>query len=57
VTRNHGNRTRSVRDALRERGVRFDFFVDSVEGGRTPFDRETAVRRAAKAMQRVARAA
>jgi hypothetical protein len=46
-----------VLDALRERGVRFHYFVDSAEGVRTPFDRATASRRAAKAMNRLARTA
>jgi hypothetical protein len=55
VTRNNANRPRSVLDALRERGVRFHYFVDSAEGVRTPFDRATASRRAAKAMNRLAR--
>jgi hypothetical protein len=43
-----------VRQVLHDRGVRFHYFLDSAEGVRAPFDRETASRRAAKALNRVA---
>jgi hypothetical protein len=50
----NGIRPKTVRESLRERGVQFHYFVDSAEGVRAPFDRETASRRAAKAMSRLA---
>ena len=50
-------RPRTIREALSDRGVAFDLFVDSAEGVRAPFDREVAARRATKALRRVLRAA
>jgi hypothetical protein len=47
-------RPKSVRETLRERGVRFHLFTDSAEGVRAPFDRATASRRTAKALRRFA---
>jgi hypothetical protein len=54
VNLNGNDRPKSVRQVLRDRGVRFHYFLDSAEGVRAPFDRETASRRAAKAMNRLA---
>ena len=51
---NGSERPKSVRQLLHDRGVRFHYFLDSAEGVRAPFDRETASRRAAKAMSRLA---
>lgn len=53
MTTNGIERPKSSRDALRERGVRYHYFIDSAEGVRAPFDRETASRRSAKAMRRL----
>jgi hypothetical protein len=54
VNLNGTDRPKSVRELLHERGVRIHYFLGSAEGERAPFDRETASRRAAKAMRRVA---
>jgi hypothetical protein len=54
VNLNGTERPKSVQEVLRERGVRFHYFLDSAEGVRAPFDRETASRRAAKAMSLLA---
>ena len=51
---NGNDRPKSVRELLRERGERVHYFLDSAEGARAPFDRETASRRAEKALRRLA---